>query len=232
MTHTPTDVVSAAQSSPVVIRHGSARPAEPKRYIPPAAPGHATLGLQRRAPSTLRRHLARAAGRFTVLLTADLAAFATLRELYRLVGEGEALGSLIGETVQRLLPAGYLEGWQYALALVLGLIVTGNYGAGDRRREPTRLLWGCALATALPLWAPLWDRGLGLVLAQFSVTTSVVWLGVVAIRVAIDAVDARIVNRTPGSSRTILIGPARECADLASRSAFAPRGIRASRSLP
>ncbi len=36
--------------------------------------------------------------------------------------------------------------------------------------------------------------------------------------------DARIVNRTPASARTILIGAARECADLASRAAFAPRG--------
>jgi len=42
---------------------------------------HPRLSLQRRAPSTLRRHLARAVGRFAVLLTADLAAFAILREL-------------------------------------------------------------------------------------------------------------------------------------------------------
>ena len=197
--------------------------AEPQHY--PRRPAqHPQLTLQRRAPSTLRRHLARAAARFAVLLIADLAAFAILRELYRSVGEGELLGAWIGSTVQQLLPAGYLEGWQYALALVVGLFVTGNYGAGDRRRDPARLFWGCALATALPLWAPLWDRGLGLVLAQFSVTTSVVWLGLVAIRFAIDAVDARIVNRTPASSRTIFIGAARECGDLASRPAFAPRG--------
>src|SRR6266480_4007580 len=130
-----------------------------------AAPTTARLELQRRAPFTLRRHLARAVGRFAVLLTADLAAFAVLRELYRSVGEGALLGAWIGRTVQQLLPAGYLDGWQYALALVLGLIVTGNYGAGDRRRDAARLFWGCALATALPLWAPLWDRGLGLVLA-------------------------------------------------------------------
>jgi exopolysaccharide biosynthesis polyprenyl glycosylphosphotransferase len=206
-----------------VIRHGSARPAEPPLYAPRPVP-HPRLSLQRHAPSTLRRHLARAAGRFAVLLTADLAAFAILRELYRSVGEGELLGSWVATTVQHLLPAGYLEGWQYALALVLGLMVTGNYGSGDRRRDTARLFWGCALATALPLWAPLWDRGLGLVLAQFSVTTSVVWLGLVAIRFTIEAVDARIVNRTPGSSRTLLVGPDPACRDLAARAAFARRG--------
>ncbi|MEX2156145.1 MAG: exopolysaccharide biosynthesis polyprenyl glycosylphosphotransferase [Gemmatimonadales bacterium] len=201
--------------------------AEPQHYPRRPAPHphpHPQLSLQRRAPSTLRRHLARAAGRFAVLLTADLAAFAILRELYRSVGEGALLGAWVGSTVQQLLPAGYLDGWQYALALVLGLIVTGNYGAGDRRRDAARLLWGCALATALPLWAPLWDRGLGLVLAQFSVTTGVVWLAIVAIRLGIDAVDARVVNRTPGSSRTLLIGPDAACRDLAIRAAFARRG--------
>ena len=218
-----TDSVSSAESSRIN-RSGAANDALNAPHYTPQHVQHPRLSLQRRAPSTLRRHLARAVGRFVVLLTADLAAFAILRELYRSVGEGALLGRWLSNTVQELLPAGYLEGWQYALALILGLIATGNYGAGDRRRDATRLFWGCALATALPLWAPLWDRGLGLVAAQYTVTTVVVWLGLVAIRFGIDAVDARIVKRTPASSRTILIGTARECADLANRPAFAPRG--------
>ncbi|MGH2604242.1 MAG: hypothetical protein ACRDJ9_33255 [Dehalococcoidia bacterium] len=65
------------------------RRAEPPRYEP-FAPGQVQMGLQRRAPSTLRRHLARAAGRMLVLLIADLAAFALLREAYRAVGQGGA----------------------------------------------------------------------------------------------------------------------------------------------
>ena len=217
------DSVSAAESSRA-IRSGVPSVAVNAPHYTPRQVQHDRLSLQRRAPSTLRRHLARAVGRFAVLLTADLTAFAILRELYRSVGEGALLGDWVSNTVHRLLPAGYLDGWQYALALVLGLIVTGNYGAGDRRRDAARLFWGCALATALPLWAPLWDRGLGLVAAQYSVTTVVVWLGLVAVRFGIDAVDARIVKRTPASARTILIGAARECADLASGPAFAPRG--------
>jgi len=215
--------VSPAEPSRVIRSGGPNAAANAPHYIPRQVQ-HPRLSLQRRAPSTLRRHLARAVGRFGVLLTADLAAFAILRELYRSVGEEALLGTWIANTVQQLLPAGYLDGWQYALALILGLIATGNYGAGDRRRDAARLFWGCALATALPLWAPLWERGLGLVAAQYSVTTVVVWVGLVAIRFGIDAVDARIVKRTPASSRTILIGTARECADLASRPAFAPRG--------
>src|SRR5207245_2554984 len=213
--------IAVPEPAEAVNRH-SRHSEDRTRSSPP--PTTARLELQRRAPSTLRRHLARAVGRSAVLLTADLAAFAILRELYRSVGEGALLGDWVANTVHRLLPAGYLDGWQYALALVLGLIVTGNYGAGDRRRDAARLFWGCALATALPLWAPLWERGLGLVAAQYSVTTVVVWLGLVAVRFGIDAVDARIVNRTPASARTLLVGPGPDCCALATRRVFAPRG--------
>jgi exopolysaccharide biosynthesis polyprenyl glycosylphosphotransferase len=219
----PSEIVSPPTAPRVTRTEGPSTAALAPHYTPRQVQ-HPRLSLQRRAPSTLRRHLARAVGRFAVLLIADLAAFAILRELYRSVGEGELLGAWVGTTVQHLLPEGYLEGWQYALALVIGLILTGNYGAGDRRRDAGRLFWGCAFATALPLWAPLWERGLGLVATQYAVTTVVVWLGLVAIRFGIDALDARMVNRTPASSRTILIGTARECADLAGRPAFAPRG--------
>ena len=190
-------------------------------------PARATMDLQRRAPRNLRRHLERATLRLLVLLTADLVAFAALRELHRLVGEGEALGAVVARPIATLLPAGYLDGWQYAAALIIGLFVTGNYGPGDARRAPKRLLAGCLLATALPLWAALWQRGLGLVAAQFAVTTGVVWIALVAFRFALDVVDARVVGRTPASSRTLLVGPAEESRALAARRAFAPRGEHA-----
>jgi hypothetical protein len=38
-----------------------------------AAPPHPQLSLQRRAPSTLRRHLTRAAARLAILFVANLA---------------------------------------------------------------------------------------------------------------------------------------------------------------
>src|SRR5207247_5670101 len=158
-----------------------------------------------------------------VLRTADLGAVAALRELHRLVGEGEARGAVVARPMATLLPAGYLDGWQYAAALIIGLFVTGNYGPGDARRAPRRLLAGCLLATALPLWAALWHRGLGLVAAQFAVTTSVVWVALVAFRFALEVVDARVVGRRPASSRTLLVGRSGECRGLAARRPFASR---------
>ncbi len=74
-----TDSVSPAESSRV-IRSAGPNAAVDALYTPRPVQ-HPRLSLQRRAPSTLRRHLARAVGRFAVLLTADLTAFAILREL-------------------------------------------------------------------------------------------------------------------------------------------------------
>ena len=83
-----TDSVSPAELSRAIRSGDSEAAVNAPRQVP-----HPRLSLQRRAPSTLRRHLARAVGRFAVLLTADLAAFAILRELYRSVGELELLGA-------------------------------------------------------------------------------------------------------------------------------------------
>ena len=209
-----------------------AEPAEPVTHTLRRAEDEARVGspptaerleLQRRAPSTLRRHLVRASGRVAVLLFADLGAFAILRELYRAIGDGGLLGDWISDFVQALLPAGYLNGWQFAIALVVGLWVTGNYGAGDRSRAAARLLWGCSLATALVLWAPLWQHDIALVLAQFIVTTLILWIALFAIRSGIGALDARLPQRTPtsASSRTLLIGSQTECSSLAERAGFA-----------
>ena len=60
---------------------------------------------------------------------------------------------------------GGLGGLQIAAALVLGLFLTGAYGAGDRRRSAKSILVGCAVATLLQLWSGLWTSP-GLVALQ------------------------------------------------------------------
>ena len=96
------------------------------------------LGLQRQAVYNLRRHVQRAVTRFAALLIADLAAFGLMRELIRSVRNEFAFGPQVANFLRDVVPTGYLNGWQYAAALVLGLVVLGNYGMGDRRRDPTR----------------------------------------------------------------------------------------------
>jgi exopolysaccharide biosynthesis polyprenyl glycosylphosphotransferase len=178
------------------------------------------LGLQRRAPANLRRHVKRAAVRFVALVVADLAAFGVMRELIRAVRDEALLGNWFSQEVQAALPAGYLNGWQFASALFVGLLVLGNYGPGDRRRDAGRLFLACALATALPLWTALWARGLEVVLLQYSVTVVLVWVGVVAERLTIDRITARIRNPDRDAAETLFVGSATDCNAAAASSVF------------
>jgi exopolysaccharide biosynthesis polyprenyl glycosylphosphotransferase len=169
------------------------------------------MGLQRRAQTNLRRHLTRSIRRFGALLVADLTSFYVMRALLRAVRDQAVLGGWIGGQVAAVLPKGILNGWQFAAALLVGLMVTGNYGPGDQRRDPRRLFLACALATALPLWMTIWMRGLELVSVQYLLTTALVWVGLLAERLTLDAVISRVAPSDRSAASTLFVGAAEEC---------------------
>jgi exopolysaccharide biosynthesis polyprenyl glycosylphosphotransferase len=177
------------------------------------------LALQRRAQSNLQRYLLRAVRRFTVLVIADLASFYVMRGLVRAVRDRAILGDLIASEVRLLLPPGILNGWQFAAALFVGLLVLGTYGPGDQRRNSKRLFLASALATALPLWMTVWTRGLEVVL-QYGLTTVLIWIGLLAERQLLQSVIARVRPRPTDVLATLFVGPAEECRDTAMRPAF------------
>jgi len=178
------------------------------------------LHLQRSAPANLRHHLRRAAIRLGVLITGDMVAFGAMRALLRAVRDDELLGSAVAARLHAALPAGMLNGWQYAAALLLGLVVLGNYGPGDQRRDVRRLFAACVLATALPLWATLWTRGVEPVLLQYGATVVLVWLGLVAERLTINRIVARVRPPEKDAVDTLFVGPAADCLIAASGPAF------------
>src|SRR3989454_4848181 len=191
-------------------------PAEPlaPRHVPSLKlekPAEIRLRLQRQAPANLRHHVLRAATRLAVLVVADLATFALLRGLIRAARDGEVLGEGLAQQIQTVLPAGYLNGWQFAAALLVGLLVTGNYGQGDRRRDPARLFAACALSTALPLWTAMWTRGPGVVFVQFSLTLVLVWMAIVSERFTIDRIKAWVRPPERDALDTLFVGPAGAC---------------------
>ena len=187
-------------------------------------PAEVRLRLQRRATANLRHHVQRAVTRFVVLVAGDLAAFGLMRAVIRGARADAVPGNPLSDMVQSALPGGYLNGWQFAAALFLGLLVTGSYGTGDRRRDATRLLAACALATALPLWTAAWTRGLEPVLVHYGVTVLAVWSGVVVERLTIDRLVARLKRPAPAGMDTLFVGPAAECARVAASAAFATDG--------
>jgi exopolysaccharide biosynthesis polyprenyl glycosylphosphotransferase len=185
-------------------------------------PVRVRLGLQRRAQVNLRHHLLRAVRRFGVLLVADLGSFYVMRGLLRAVRDQAVLGDTMVRAVSDVLPRGILNGWQFAAALVVGLLVLGNYGPGDLRRNPRRLFLACALATALPLWMTIWTRGLEVVALQYVMTTTLVWLGLVTERWALDRAIERVAPNHRAAAPTLLVGPAEECRDAERSPAFGP----------
>src|SRR5437016_390744 len=151
-------------------------------------PSDARLQLQRRGPANLGHPLRRAVVRFLVLVVADLASFGVMRAVVRAVRDYSVVGQALAQRVEAIVPTGILNGWQYAAALLMGLLVTGNYGRGDQRRNPRRLFLGAALATALPLWMAIWTRGLEPVLVQYVLVTVLVWIGLLLERQTINRI--------------------------------------------
>jgi exopolysaccharide biosynthesis polyprenyl glycosylphosphotransferase len=164
------------------------------------------LRLHHRAAGNLRRHVLRALLRAVVLAVGDVAAFVVVRAFYRAVRDSGVLGDSFGGFVARHFPGGFLNGSQYAVALLLGLLLVGTYGAGDRRRNPALLLAGVAVATALPLWSELWQGNALLAIAQHLSATIVVWLGLCVGRTSIDRGVQKFFRRHPAPVRTLLIG--------------------------
>ncbi len=210
-------VDNAPLEVPTPSRSGVSRAPLREQRNPPAR-----LGLQRRAQSNFRRHFFRDLRRFVFLLTGDLASFYVMRALVRAMRDSAVVGETVTATVQRWLPVGILNGWQYAAALFVGLLVLGNYGPGDQRRDAKRLFLACALATALPLWMTIWTRGLEMVAVQYGLTTALVWLGLVTERQLLDSVVRRVRPRPHDMLSTLFVGPSEACRATSASTAFAP----------
>src|SRR5207249_4821575 len=184
-------------------------------------PADVRLRLQRRAPANVRQHVRRGVVRLAVLVAVDMLSFGVMRELLRAVREHALLGAAVAERIRLGFPTGSLNGWQYAVALFVGLVVVGAYGPGDQRRDPRRLFAACALATALPLWGTLWTRGAEPVLLQYGITVVLVWLGLVLERLTINRIGAWVRPPEKDAVDTLFVGPGADCVVAATGPAFA-----------
>lgn len=209
----PSPIVPTGDSIPEAVPHG-------RRWSTPpvGSPVRLRLDLQQSSRVNLRRHVLRAATRFVVLVIADLGSFAVMRALIRFVRDPNVFGGWLAALAQSAVPPGVLNGWQYASALFVSLLVLGCYGAGDRRRDVRRLFAAAVLATALPLWMTIWTRGLDVTLLQFSLTTTLVWAGLVGERLTVDWLIDRV--RPTEGARTLFVGTAQHCAEVQGSRAF------------
>lgn len=153
--------------------------------------------LQRSSGATLRRHALRFVARVATLVGLDLTGFFLARGLVRWLRDGQEAGSPLFDAVTTNLPTGYLGGSQFILALVVGLTATGAYGRGDHWRDPSRILLGVALASALTLWSSLWQATVGMAILRFLVTSVALGLLLVGLR----GIVAQVLKMVRGSGR-------------------------------
>lgn len=189
------------------------------------------LDLARGAPQVMRKHLARTVVRISVLLTGDACALLVLRFIMRGIRDQAWLGPTVASVVTRMIPTGAVPLVQLLPAIFLGLIVLGNYGPSDRRRDAGRLLAGSALGLALPFWGYLWNRFSALAIPGFFLLAGATAIALIWERQLIDKMVRKLWPIGPAALRVLLIGrpeetsPAVEHPVLSDRREFAMTGV-------
>ncbi len=121
--------------------------------------------------------------------------------------------------LEQLFPVG-LTRLPALVAVLVALLVTGNYGSGDARRDPRRLFLASALGAGLALSDRLWTEGLGITLPMLAGATTLLWLVLFLERMTVNRTLRAIGFRRPHALRTVFVGPYPECRAAAAGAAF------------
>jgi len=134
-----------------------------------------------------------------MLITADLLAYSAVHV--------SLLGLRMGGEQFGLLSGGYLGGWQFALALVLGLTVTGAYNRGGEWTRFGRIARGVLLASSLVLWGSFWSQDIWIVGSQFLTTVIVVTTIIALERQLMEMVTVRVMAGVRTETALIIGNP-------------------------
>jgi exopolysaccharide biosynthesis polyprenyl glycosylphosphotransferase len=196
-------------------------------HLSPIAGGRAEPDDHAWATSNVRRHLFRTSARVALLLALDLLALVALDAVLHQLRELPLLALGVLDVVHVVGSPGLVGspqnvgGWgPFAFAVILALAATGNYGAGDRRRDPQHLLLACTLAMALVLWRPLWDRPIP-VATQYAATVVLLAAALSLTRRMLDVAVRYTRPIRSAAPRTMLIGRGSDCMASLGRVAFA-----------
>lgn len=176
-------------------------------YRPPAEPGAPfPIVLQRRAREAVRRHLSNAFVRTALLLIADAGVLLLLKFGLRALRDHEWLGKSVAALAGAIIPHGLHRPGELVLALVIGLVAFQNYGAGDRRRDPSAILSGVTLGLALLFWKRFWLLPSLATLVGLGLSFVVIGPALVMERLLLDRVVRRFRWDGKHASRALLIG--------------------------
>ena len=156
----------------------------------------------------MRKHLRRDVLRVMVLLAGDLLSLVVLRYVGSALREAGVVGGELASVLSSLVPRGTYPAAQLLVSVVLGLLILGNYRAGDHRRDPRTLMLGSALGLGLIFWSRLWAQFSIVLLVGFAITTVVMGLALAVERFILDIVVRKLQLHRPQGARTLVIGSA------------------------
>ena len=164
------------------------------------------LDLSRLAPQLIRRHLARAMVRISVLLTGDAVALLGLRWVLQGARDLRWFGNPVASVLNRIIPPDALPLIQFLPAVLLGLVVLDTYGASDRRRDAARLIAGVTFGLVLAFWGYLWGGSSVLAVPGFFLLVTATAAVLMLERYLIDRTVRALAPVGRGVANALLVG--------------------------
>ena len=162
--------------------------------------------LQQRRPKAIRRHAGRWLLRTAATLSADVAAVVSLQAIARGIGGATVSGPLAG-TLDAVVGA-LANDARFGAALLISLVVTGNYGSRGGSHFSVGLLRGSALASALTLWRVLLDEGATATVLPFVLVTLLAWMVLGVARAAAHHLYTHVWPGARGAAPAVFVGTA------------------------
>ena len=162
--------------------------------------------LQLRAHATLSKYFTGAALRVSALAIVDLLVLGALFVFVRFSQSPPIQATFVGSYIGTHFPAGYLGGWQFGVAMLVAMLLSGTYWADHFRRDPRRLAIAVSIAAALALWDDIWGVGFIETALRFIVTACVIWSAVYAGRLFIDWILRQYRELQNDAARTLFVG--------------------------
>lgn len=123
----------------------------------------------RPAQDNLRGHLYRGSIRLVGLLLVDGAVIGLVRGVLQAV-RGGLVGQGPASVANDVMPLGAISGAQLAVAIIVANFFLGCYRAGDRWRDPVRLLSAAGVGVLLATYSDLWHGDAAIVAARGMLT--------------------------------------------------------------
>ncbi|HEU4880000.1 MAG TPA: exopolysaccharide biosynthesis polyprenyl glycosylphosphotransferase [Gemmatimonadaceae bacterium] len=189
-----------------------------------ASPLRTRTRLRERRPVSVKRHSARIATRFGVLLMGDIAAIIVCELLSAVAAQSSVLGRGIATQFSRALEAGYGAGFNFGLAVIASLIITGNYSRHRRLNGRLRLLAASSLASAVLLWGVISSGNLLGAVAVYLVTGSLTWIVLLVERMATEKFLSTVWPGARGAAPAVLVTDRKEDSLLLERAVIGAGG--------